>query len=421
MNLEEARKVLWLRSNPHPLGELLDEGYLTRERLEWAVQWAYSPKLQQAAKVLLDTGSSKEKELEKQNASGASPEPSLEIGIRLDQARATQWPFPPYKGQPMGALVESKQLSLKDLGYAIENAWDEKVRRAAIALSLVRFERAVKEPDPPAGFVQIISGGRSYSEKKQSRLTLLEGMFFGALVVLMIVLLIWGVTDILRPHPNAKQAFEALSSPAGIMAIIIALGLAVFATSLAYFIPDQFTKKIDKQIEAYRLGEEGEDRTVQMIIQALDGNWTLIRNVSLPGRNKGDLDIVLVGPPGVWSLEVKNLRGEYRNIGETWEYRKGKKWKTSPANPSRQAFKNAIRLGNFLKADNLKVYVNATVVWANEESPLFVENPSTAVWLYNRLPDELGNIWHGEKLSEAERRKIVEKFNKLCDAQKKTR
>ena len=53
MDLNEARKVLWLRSNPRPLGELLDEGYLTASRLEWAAQWAYNSNLQQAAQVIL--------------------------------------------------------------------------------------------------------------------------------------------------------------------------------------------------------------------------------------------------------------------------------------------------------------------------------------------------------------------------------
>jgi len=79
---------------------------------------------------------------------------------------------------------------------------------------------------------------------------------------------------------------------------------------------------------------------------------------------------------------------------------------------------NAARLGNFLKADHINVWVNPAVVWANEESPLFVENPSVAVWLYNRLTDELGNIWLGEKLSEEERIKITEKFQRLIQSQK---
>ena len=54
MNIEEARKVLWLKSNPRPLGELLDEGDLTQDRLEWASQWAFNYKLKEAAQVLLE-------------------------------------------------------------------------------------------------------------------------------------------------------------------------------------------------------------------------------------------------------------------------------------------------------------------------------------------------------------------------------
>jgi len=59
--------------------------------------------------------------------------------------------------------------------------------------------------------------------------------------------------------------------------------------------------------------------------------------------------------------------------------------------PSRQAFNSALRLANFLRTDNLQVFVNSAVIWANQESHLLVENPSVVVWLYNRLPDEVGN------------------------------
>jgi hypothetical protein len=234
----------------------------------------------------------------------------------------------------------------------------------------------------------------------------------------MIILLIWVFNTGLRPNPDAKSFSELVSSPSGIIALILVIGVCIFLYWLVTFIPDQITKRLDKKIEEYRFGQEGEDQAVQAIIQALDGNWHLFRNVNVPGSNKGDLDIVLVGPPGVWVLEVKNFRGIYRNIGEKWEYRHGKKWKETSASPSRQANNNALRLKNFLKADHLNVYVDQAVVWANYESPLTIENPSVAVWQYNRLPDELGNIWQGEKLSEAERNQISDKLSKLCERQK---
>ena len=425
MNLEEARNVLWLRNKHRPLGELLDEGFLNQSSLEWAAKKAFDPTIKQAAQVILDSKRNPSPSArigEKKTADQAKNlESSLPIGMSLEKARATLFPYGPNKDQPMGKLVESKEITLKDLGNVAETSWDPKTRKAAVALMLVRLEQIVKEPDPSSGFVKIITAGRSYSQRKQSWLTLLEGMVLGLLLGLIIVASTGITVFAFRPHPNAKPISSLFSSPAGVIALVIVLAFMALACWLVIFVPDQITKRLDKQIESHRLGEEGEERTVQLIVQALDGNWSLFRNVSLPGRNKGDLDIVLVGPPGVWVLEVKNLNGEYRNIGENWEYRHGKNWKAAAANPSRQAFNNALRLKNFLLADNIKEYVNAAVVWANEESPVFVENPSVAVWLYNRLPDELGNIWQSEKLTISERAKIAEKLNKLCEAQKKAK
>jgi len=421
MNIEEARKVLWLKSNPRPLGKLLDEGYLTKDRLEWAAQWAYNLKLKEAAQVLLETMNASPSQPEK----ASKPEPvsevekAIPINMTLEKAGTILWPFAPYKGQPMGILVDSKQLSLKDLGYAIENAWDEKVKQAAIAFSLVRLEQVVKEPPPSAGFVHVLSGGRSYSERRGTLFTLLQGMVFGASIAFLIFLTGWAIYDFVRPHPNARPITELGSSLIQIIAVVIALGLAGLLGLLFSTIIDRLTKRLEKQIEEHRLGQEGEDNVVQLMVQALDGNWRIFRNVNLPGHNKGDLDLILVGSPGVWVLEVKNFRGTYRNIGENWQLLWNKKWKPATKSPSKQALNNAVRLANFLKADGLNIFINPVVVWANVASPLSVENPSTPVWHYKRLPDELGNIWQGEKISKEEKEKIIAKLTKVCEDNRK--
>jgi hypothetical protein len=418
MNLQEAQKVLWLKSNPRPLGELMDEGYLTTERLEWAAQWAYSAKLKEAAKLILESiyHGSITRPIDKPQAFDAkAKDPGIEIGIALDKARTTAWPFPPYKGQPMGALVESKQLSLKDLGYAAENAWDPKVRQAAIAFSLMRLDQAVKEPIPSAGFVHVISGGRSFAEQKQLRLSLRQGAILGAFLTILFVLLTLIITNGIGPSTASPSSAAIVFSPAVIVAIIIVVGLTILIGWFIGFVFDKIINRLDKQIEEHRRGQEGEEKVVQLILQALDGNWCLFRNINLPGRNKGDLDLVLVGPPGVWVLEVKNFRGEYRNIGGNWEYRNGKTWRVAFANPSKQAVNNAYRLKNFLKADNVNAFVNSAIIWANSENPLTIENPAVAVWQYNRMPDELGNIWQGERLSGPVRNRIEDKLIKLCE------
>ena len=417
MNIEEAKKVLWLKSNPRPIGELLNEGYLNQSRLEWAAEKAYDPALKDAAKLLLNW--------QKQTTSqaGVDKKTSLPSGIQLpsgaslDQARATLWPFSPFKGQPMGTLVETKQLSIKDLGFAIENAWDERVRKAAMVLMLVRLDQVINEPEASAGFLNIVSGGRSYTKHRQFQLALIEGVLFGIALTLSFMMFIDAVTK--QPsNQTVRPISELFASPLYILILVLVLSFGLGLAWLAWFLFDQMIKRIDKQIENYRKGEEGENKAAEIMGRVLDGNWILFRNIILPGRKKTDLDAVLVGPAGVWVLEVKTFTGAYRNIGEQWEYRIGNRWNLYKKSPSRQAKNNAVRLSEFFKADHVSQWVNAAVVWANQESPLTVENPSTAVWSLDRLPDELGNIWHGNPIPEAQRKQIIDKLTKLCEKQK---
>jgi hypothetical protein len=417
MTLDEARSVMWLRTYRKPLGELLDEGFLTQTRLEWAAANAYDRKLKQAAGVLLDW-------MKRAPASGqpaplvsspspAEPLPAVQAGITLEQARAIPWPFGPLKGQAMGSLVDTRQVILKDLAYAIDNAWDQRVRRAAIVLAAVLLNQAVKEPPPSAGPLKVISAGRSYAERRQLFWRLIQGFIAGAVLSPAVIFMIIEIIRLPTLRPG-KPLGEIVSTPIGVCALIFVIAFWVGVAWLTNRLFSWTIGKLDRQVDAYRQGQEGEEQAVEMMRQNLDGNWTLFRNVVLPGRNPADIDAVLVGPPGVWTLEVKTFTGEYRNIGEHWEYRAGSQWKLLKASPSRQAQSNAIRLSNFFKADGLTQWVTPAVVWADSESPLSVENPAVAVWRLGRLPEELGNIWQGQAMPEATQARIIEKLTALC-------
>ncbi len=415
MTLDEARRVMWFQPSLRPLGQLLDEGFLDQARLEWAAANAHDPRLKQAAQVLLDW--------HRQSPSRPAvehPGTPFPVRITLEEARATLWPFRPYKNQPMGPLVETRQLSLESLGYAIENAWDERVRQAAMALMLVRLNQAVQEPEPSAGFLHVVSSGRSYAERRQLFLSLIQGFVPGLVLGGAVVFLIWSLEGAVSTSAR-KALSNSLTSPTGIVIAVIMVGLGLGFARVFDLLIDRIWRRLDRQIQTYRKGQEGEERVVVAMRQALDGNWSLFRNVVLPERKRTDLDSVLVGPPGVWVLEIKTLAGEYRNIGEHWEYRVGNRWKLSKKSPSRQAQDNAVRLSSFLKADSIQQWVTPAVVWANPDSPVMVENPSVAVWTLDRLSDELGNVWHGEAVSEETRNRIVEKLTKLCQEQEKAR
>ena len=419
MEIEEARKVYWLKSYHKTLGELLDEGYLNRSRLEWAAEKAYDPALKEAAKSLLNWIKQPSSKPESEKKTALPSGIQLPSGMSLEQARATSWPFPPFKGQPMGTLVDAKQISTKDLGNAIENAWDERVRKAAMVLMLAHLDQVIKEPEAPAGFLNVVSGGKSYAEYKQFQLTLIQGMLLGGFLTLSAIWVI-GLFTKQQSSQSGKSISDVLATPSGVIALIIMLVLFVGLLWLTTFLTDKLMNRIEKLKENYRKGEEGEDKVEETMRQALDGNWSLFRNILLPGRKKTDLDAVLIGPSSVWVLEIKTFTGTYRNIGEHWEYQVGKKWKLHSKSPSRQAKNNAVHLSDFFRADNISQWVNSAVIWANQQSSLIIENPSIPIWSLDRLPDELGNIWHGNLISETQRKQIIEKLTKLCDRQKET-
>ena len=420
MDLNEARKVVWIGSNRRPLGELLDIGYLNRERLTWAVEHVNNPTVHQAAAVLLNwlTQSAQKANIRKRTTEEAGQKtlPGLELKISIEKAREVLWPFSPHKGEPMGPLVENRILSLKDLGFAIENAREAKVRAAAITLSAIRLDQIIKEPESPKGHLNIVSKGRSYSEWKQIQLSLLEGLICGIALGIAISFEYYNLF-LQEHHPASLTLAEIVSTPIGTITLILAFCIVIGIPLATLLGIGWSTKKLDEKVEDFRKGQEGENRVAEVMNATLNGEWTLFRDVILPGRG-GDLDSILVGPYGAWVGEIKTFSGKFRNIGEDWECLVGRRWKRIKKNPSKQARKNAARLGAFLEADHIKTWVKPAVVWANPESPLEVENPSVAIWKMDRLEDELGNIQEGSKIAETDRQKICEKLTKLIERQK---
>jgi len=236
----------------------------------------------------------------------------------------------------------------------------------------------------------------------------LSGWLFLAVLAWFVYWILMSIRSLQSTHPKLP------TSPAQIVVLAIILAIFWGLMRLVDLLLSKANQRLKREIEVARKGQEGEERLLEALRQGLDENWTLFRNVILPGRNQGDLDAVLVGPPGVWVLEVKMFSGEYRNSGEHWEYRAGRQWRLLKKSPSRQARDNAVRLASFFRADGLSQWVEPVVVWANDESPLTVDNPAVAVWSLVRLPEELGNLWQRQPVAEQIRGRIVEKLTALC-------
>lgn len=416
MSVNEARKILWLRSNPRPMGELLDEGFLNETRLRWAAEKAYAPELKLAARVLLRSLGEIERIPEVHTIPFSSE--SFPITTTLEQARNTTWPFHPYKEQLMGWLLDTKQLTLKDLGYAIENAWDERVRQAAITLNLAQLKQTLETPAPSAGFLNVIdSKERSYAERRQLAFSFIQGVLIGATFSGSVAIVIHTLTSSQKPIVQTISSFTAIPSGWGILLLLIVVLLGLGLGKLFLLFLDHILNRLEKKIDNYRRGQEGENNIVDKMRHLLDGNWYLFRNVVLPGHNKSDIDAVLIGPSGVWALEIKTFNGRYRVIGDQWQYKKNQTWKPVKSDPTRQAVNNAKRLSDFIKNNHSTMWVTPVVIWASPSDTLTVENSTTNIWRLEQLSDEVGNLWGNQKISEGDQKVLIDKLIQLYNTQ----
>jgi hypothetical protein len=103
------------------------------------------------------------------------------------------------------------------------------------------------------------------------------------------------------------------------------------------------------QQASYQQGYAGEEEVACWLKSSLDDHWSVFRNVLLPDQ-AGDLDMVLVGPGGVYVLEVKAYTGALRVENGRW-YRQTHNgyWARQPWGPGAQARSNAQRLSAYLK------------------------------------------------------------------------
>ncbi|HEX5503028.1 MAG TPA: nuclease-related domain-containing protein [Thermomicrobiales bacterium] len=133
----------------------------------------------------------------------------------------------------------------------------------------------------------------------------------------------------------------------------LAAALAAAVTLAATFVCFALAGRARRRARRFAAGERGEDALAAALARDLPDDYTLYRNLRLPGY-RTDLDAVLLGPPGVVVLENKAYRGEFVLYHDRW-YRADsdgdlRPWRSSP---TRQAADNAARLAAWLAQQRL--------------------------------------------------------------------
>jgi hypothetical protein len=133
----------------------------------------------------------------------------------------------------------------------------------------------------------------------------------------------------------------------------------------------------------------------------------IFRNLCLLDR-RGDLDVVLVGPGGIWVVEVKAYRAPVREQGAEWQRRTRIGWVALRERPGQQAQRNAVRLRDFLQRDGIDVrWVECAVALGRPQSVENFRAAAPPVWHLPRLAEDLGPVLGPARLAEAEQARIV--------------
>lgn len=410
MTLERARGVYWLKSNYRPMGELFDNGYLNMRRLEWGAKNAYDSSIKEACKVLLKQKQQKTKSFVEK---GRLPR-------NVDEARAVIWPFSKYlgkTGRTMGELADNRDITKRDLAYALEKAWDEQVREASRIILTSQLGIENDRMSENRGALKVFAN-RSFMENQIERISFVKGTYIGSLLSICVFLFIADIAYMcITGSFSTLMKFVLETKFIGFIFIVIFI---IIIVAIANFI---ITHTLEKKMDAYDIsiknhkqGREGEDKVVDVMREVLDGSCCVFRNCVLPDE-KGDIDIVLVSPQGLFLFEVKSYNGKYENVQDDWFFYKGKKRKILKDNPTKQAKRNAARLADYLDAEfcrnKERKWISPIVVMANADITCFETNPGVPIWRIQYLSDELGNMPNKRTISEQLQKEICQKLEQL--------
>jgi len=328
--------------------------------------------------------------------------------MSIAEARSTIWPFKGIR-KPIGILLESGEITIRDLAWASENAYDLHVKQAAKTILISRlFPEKFTEPLKPA---KAITGGGYTAFQRRRAIefnSLAWGVFWG---ISLIVVMVYILVQFEKTYSIYVDQYKlVIDNVAGITFFIVIPFVMVW-----------FANHYADVSEQYAIGEEAENQAVDSLRSLLNEPWTIIHNLEFPQRKWGDIDIVLVGIGGIWAIEVKGYTNQIRNIGDSWHFKNKFGWWKLSKHPAKQARRNAMRLKNYLDLEGINVgWVEAVVLWAGDENKLIVEKPETPVWKISELPT-MQEFWKKQKLSNEQINQIIKILQNAIDARNKDR
>ncbi len=411
--VREARARLWpfvpRNEKKRALGDLLDEGRLTRQDLLWAADKAQEADVREAAQTVL-------------NHAHRLPD----VGMSVEDARLVAWPFRRLN-RPLGELVDDGVVKVNELRRATWFAQDARVREAArllIPLAGKRQKKPKKKQSQPAR-MPAESETPSRPEKRsglapRSRarpMPIIEGANYLISEIerraRQKAVMEWGSASLLLIGTVVLLLYLILGFMSGKTPPVWAWLLLLVLVPPLFWISERLAE-LRVEERNFRKGQQGEVLVARKLREGLGGDWMLFRNVKLPGST-ADIDMVLLGPPGIFSLEVKAYSGSFQYRKERFYRRSVMGWRSMHHNPGRQARAGAGLLHQYISLTlNRDIWVEPRLVWVGPGS-LTLDSPQVFVWYMDRLERETERLRSLQTtLSEQDRATLSGLLRGLC-------
>ena len=332
------------------------------------------------------------------------------LPMSLEKACQVDWEIRhgPNKGErgKMGKFLEEHKMDLGDLGWIADHAFKADERVAAVTLLAHQLGQPQTLQTTSRYGPEVISHGKYLEDQQWESQTRAAG-WFG-------IVAFGGVTILVNFLFRAVQLIFGESQP--LLAVLIALVIVLAIFLVPYgLVATYFIRRELVKAKAFRLGREGEEWMTDKIRALLDNRWVVFHNLSLPKR-KEDIDLVLVGPSGVWVLEVKAFGFTVRVQNNVWQRLNGKSWQSLRSNPVAQARLNAMNLRYFIERHGAVLRVNAAVVLTQPQPVSNIGPTVEPVWKQFEVDEKLSqiNILPGS-LPEQDRTRIIAALKEVVE------
>ncbi len=185
--------------------------------------------------------------------------------------------------------------------------------------------------------------------------------------IIFLYVTFFSILVLILMYYNAKLTKNSLA-----MSMVFLTGVYIYNSS------NKFARAVIKYSRSYFLGWFGE-RKIGKILQKLPNDFHVFYDVKLP-EESGNVDYVVIGPPGIFAIEVKYYKRSWSTHGQHFRNKK-------------QTNNGAKNIHNYLVRAGIDIpWVKAVLVRAHTKSITHTHDKTTDVLGYKNVENYFINM-----------------------------